>query len=59
MIPVGHLGSGKDFGELALKTDHSNPTKIIPRAATVKCVSSCKFATMSKKDYQGILDKID
>jgi hypothetical protein len=51
MIPVLHLGSGKDFGDLALKVDPSNPTRIVPRAATVKCMTNCKFATMSKKDY--------
>jgi len=51
MIPVGHYGPGKDFGELALKIDQSNPKKLIPRAATVKCMTDCKFATMSKKDY--------
>jgi len=59
MIPIVHLGEGKDFGELALKIDPSHPNKIIPRAATVKCITDCKFATMSKKDYQGILNKID
>ena len=59
MIPVLHLGSGMDFGDLALKIDPIFPTKIVPRAATVKCMTHCKFATMSKTDYQGILFKID
>jgi|LakMenE18May11ns_1017448.scaffolds.fasta_scaffold9488164_1 CRP-like cAMP-binding protein len=59
MIPVLHLGSGKDFGELALKIDKTNPTKIAARAATVVCLTDCKFATMRKQDYQSILDKID
>jgi len=51
MIPVVHFGPGKDFGELALKSDPDNPKKTIPRAATAKCMTDCKFATMSKKDY--------
>jgi len=51
MIPVSHLGVGKTFGELALQVNKENP-KIIPmRAATVTCIKSCKFATMSKSDY--------
>lgn len=59
MIPVVQLSTGKEFGELALQIDKDYPTRIIPRAATVKCVTNCKFATMSKKDYQGTLDRID
>lgn len=59
MLPIMHIGTGKEFGELALKVDPAFPNKIIQRAATVKCVTNCKFATMSKNDYQDLLHKID
>jgi CRP-like cAMP-binding protein len=39
-IEVVNLRAGKSFGELAL-------IKNKPRAATVKCIEDCHFATMS------------
>ncbi len=40
------------FGEVALLTNQS-------RAATIKCLEDCEFATMSKKDYLKILAKLE
>ena len=40
-VDVAKLGSGKSFGELALISD-------VPRAATIKCLTQCSFATLSK-----------
>ena len=54
MLPIMHIGTGKEFGELALKVDPAFPNKIIQRAAT-----NCIFATMSQNDYQDLLHKID
>ena len=48
MIPFSHLGKGKTFGELALQVNKENPHKLITRAATITCITKCKFATMSK-----------
>lgn len=43
---------GKAFGELALINNK-------PRLATVKCVSDCHFAVISKNVYERILKKIE
>lgn len=43
-ITVAHLQTGNTFGELALIND-------APRAATIKCMSNCYFATIEKSDY--------
>lgn len=51
MIPYSHIGSGKFFGEIALQINKENPTKKITRAATIVCLTQCKFAIMSKTDY--------
>lgn len=59
MLPVAQLGVGKYFGELALQHNKENPKKNVPRAATIRCTTQCRFATMSKADYQQILAKID
>jgi hypothetical protein len=37
------LKEGQSFGELALKEE-----KILPRAATIACISNCNFAVMKK-----------
>ena len=53
MNPFAIYGPGKCFGELALQIDKLNPTKPPPnRAATIICLDNCKFATMTKNDYQ-------
>ena len=61
MVPVLWLGPGKSFGELAVQKDAS--AKLNARAkvrqATVLCRTDCKFAVMSKADYQSVLDNID
>ena len=44
------LKSGDSFGELAL-INHE------PRAATIKCISSCYLAVLSKEDYAKVLRK--
>lgn len=47
-IEAVKLGSGKSFGELALINNK-------PRAATIKCITPCHFAVMSKADYKKCL----
>lgn len=59
MIPISHIGTGKTFGELALQINKENPNRVVSRAATITCITNCKFATMSKTNYQTILDRID
>lgn len=52
MIPYVHLGGGKYFGELAISINKDNPNKSTTRrAATIKCITECQFAIMSKSDY--------
>ena len=46
------LSTGKSFGELALINNK-------PRAATVKCITDCHFAVISKQDYDSLLKKIE
>ena len=41
---VKTMGAGLSFGELSLLTNHS-------RAATVRCISDCKFAGLRRTDY--------
>jgi CRP-like cAMP-binding protein len=43
---------GKAFGELALLTNK-------PRAATLKCLTDCHFAVISKNVYDRVLKKIE
>ena len=59
MIPVSIYGQGKAFGELALTKDPSNPRRVLPRAASILCLTDCTFAVMNKVDYQNVLDHID
>lgn len=59
MVPAIWLGPGRGFGELALQQDPDNPNKTIPRAASIYSLTKCDFATMKKKDYQLVLQKID
>ena len=49
--PFSMLGPGKHFGDLALfiqKEEKNNDPKPVLRAATIKCVTECSFATLSK-----------
>ena len=48
---VGQITSGKSFGERALLSNED-------RAATVVCTTPCKFATLSKMDYDIVLKVI-
>jgi hypothetical protein len=50
MVPFCQLGVGKAFGELALQVTTSKD-KELPRAATVRCLTNCIFATMHKAEY--------
>ena len=59
MTPIQHFGQGKAFGELALKFDQKKPTRNLNRQASVYCLTNCKFATLTKKDYQDFLTKED
>ena len=59
MIPVNIYGPGKAFGELALTKDINAPNRLIPRAASIVCLTDCTFAVMKKADYQQILDQIE
>jgi CRP-like cAMP-binding protein len=49
---VVQLTMGKSFGELALINNK-------PRAATIKCLTDCHFAVISKNVYERILKKIE
>jgi cAMP-dependent protein kinase regulator/cGMP-dependent protein kinase 2 len=49
---VVQLSMGQAFGELALITNN-------PRAATIKCLTDCHFAVISKNVYERILKKIE
>lgn len=55
MIPISHQGPGMTFGELALMGNEDNPAKTIKRAATVRCVTNCKFLTLSKTDFASVI----
>jgi CRP-like cAMP-binding protein len=46
------LKNGKSFGELALINNK-------PRAATVKCLTDCHFAVLSKPDFEALLKKLE
>ena len=61
MLPVLKLGQGKSFGELAVQKEVNIKIahKPKPRAASVLCRTDCKFAVMSKSDYQSVLDNLD
>lgn len=48
---VSTLDKGASFGELALVKDQ-------PRAASIRCLTECHFATLDKKDYMTILGNI-
>jgi hypothetical protein len=48
------MATGTGFGELALLKD-----RLMPRAATIKCMGSCHLAVMSKSSYTKVLAKID
>ena len=52
MIPVNIYGPGKAFGELALTKDINAPNRLIPRAASIVCLTDCTFAVMKKAEYQ-------
>ena len=45
------LEKGASFGELALVKEQ-------PRAASIRCLTECHFATLDKKDYMTILGNI-
>lgn len=51
MIQVAKLLEGQTFGELALITNK-------PRAATLKCLTDCHFATMDKRTFEIIKKQI-
>lgn len=51
-IELTRLDDGDSFGELALIEDK-------PRAATIKCLTNCTFATMSRTDYEKTLKAIE
>jgi CRP-like cAMP-binding protein len=46
------LGTGAYFGELALINNK-------PRAATIRCLSDCHFAVITKNVYEKALKKIE
>lgn len=52
---VAEFKSGDSFGELALREEKGVGT----RAATIKCMKRCHFATLTKQDYLGSLKRID
>ena len=57
-MPILRIGQGKPFGELAVQKDQNKKIykKLKPRAASVICRNKCKFAVMSKENYQSVLD---
>lgn len=50
--PVKRYGKGDYFGELALLNDK-------PRAATVRCETECKVATLGKDGFQRLLGPVE
>jgi CRP-like cAMP-binding protein len=44
------MKSGKGFGELALSKE-----RLMPRAATIRCITECHLGVMSKADYTKVL----
>ena len=48
MTKVDEFKTGRGFGELALMNSK-------PRAASIKALEDCSFATLSKKDYDNII----
>ena len=52
---VGEKKTGESFGELALLEESGNGT----RAATIKVEEDVNFATLSKKDYNNSLRRIE
>lgn len=61
MVPILKLGPGNSFGELAVQKELNTKLALRDkvRAASVLCRTDCKFAVMSKKEYQRVLDNID
>lgn len=59
--PILKLGPGNSFGELAVQKEVNVKIahKAKARAASVTCLTPCKFLVMQKKDYQRVLDNID
>jgi CRP-like cAMP-binding protein len=57
MIVVGHIERGKIFGELALEHNPDFPDKKSERAATITTTKRSTFATLTKKDFQNVLDR--
>jgi CRP-like cAMP-binding protein len=49
---VSELKEGDSFGELALMNSK-------PRLATIKTITPCKFAILSKDEYKSILEALD
>lgn len=52
MVPVAQLSTGMAFGELALLKNQ-------PRAASIKCLTNCHFAVLSKVDYMKVIGKAE
>jgi len=46
------LKESNTFGELALLNN-------APRAATVRCLTDCEFATLDRADFEKVLKKIE
>jgi hypothetical protein len=59
MDHIASLKPGQTFGELALRIDHSNPDKVVRRAATITCTKNSSFAVIDKSNYREVLDKIE
>lgn len=57
LTPAGLYGPGTDFGELALREDDINSGKT--RKASVVCREKCRFAVLTKDDYQEMLGAVD
>lgn len=53
MTEVARLSEGQGFGELAILNSG------IKRQATIKCVTECHMATISKEDYLRIFKKLE
>ena len=52
MVSVAQLSSGMAFGELALMKNQ-------PRAASIKCLTDCHLAVLSKPDYMKVIGKAE
>ena len=55
MVPVNEIGRGESFGMIALQQLTHQSDKNSKRKATVKALTDCTLAVMSKEKYRNVL----